>query len=163
MNCPNCNALMQKNENSHDCKNCGFSLPFVYRGRRICEKEIQEIFETQKTVWREGWVRKDTKGTLCGRLVLSGNSLSFEAKTLSAKCPKCGSTVHKDNKKWRCSKCEFYVGEVLFGRKMSQENIEKLLFFGQSDFFNDFVSSATGKLFSGIISIDENFNLKMNF
>jgi DNA topoisomerase-3 len=154
---------MQKNEISHDCKKCGFSLPFVYRGRRISEQETEELSTASKTVWRDGWTRKDTKGTLCGRLVLSNNTLSFEAKTLSAKCPKCGSAIYKDKKKWRCSKCEFCIGETLFGRKMSQEDIEKLLFFKYSDSFDNFVSSSSKKLFSGCISIEEDFNLKMNF
>ncbi|MDR0304080.1 MAG: hypothetical protein LBH98_04825 [Chitinispirillales bacterium] len=163
MICPNCKIELKKNEISHDCEKCRFSLPFVYRGRRISEKEIKKLFETGKTDWCEGWIRKDLKGTLCGRLAWSNNRLSFEAKTLSAKCPVCGSTIHKDKKKWRCSKCDFAVGETLFGRKMLQEDIEKLLFFGYSDFFDNFVSSSNGKLFSGRISIDEDFNLKMNF
>jgi len=162
MNCPNCNILMQKGEISHICKKCGFSLPFVYRGRRISEKEIKELFETGKTDWRDGWTRKDTKATLRGRIVLSKNILSFEAKTLSAKCPKCESTIYGDKNKWRCCKCDFCIGERLYGRKMSENEIEKLLSFGYSDSFDDFISSK-GKFFSGHIEFDGDFCLKMNF
>ena len=162
MNCPNCKIQMQKNEISRICNKCGFSLPFVYRGRRISEKELEELFKTGKTEFRDGWVKKDTKGTLCGRLVLSNNTLSFEAKTLSAKCPQCKTTIHKDKNKWRCSSCDFSIGELLFGRKMTEDDIEKLVFFGLSDSFDDFVSSR-GKYFSGYIEITDNFGLKMNF
>ncbi|MCL1947145.1 MAG: hypothetical protein FWF51_08365 [Chitinivibrionia bacterium] len=162
MNCPNCNIETQKGEISHICKKCGFSLPFVYRGRRISEKEKSELFETGKTAWQDGWTRKDTKATLRGRLVLVDNILSFEAKTLSAKCPKCKKTIYRDKNKWRCCECDFSVGEQLYGRKMSEEEMEKLLSFGYSDVFDNFVSSK-GKFFSGHIEIDGDFCLKMVF
>jgi hypothetical protein len=138
-------------------------MPFVYRGRRIKESEIKELFETGKSPWIDGWIKKDLKGTICGRLVLGQETLSFEAKTLTAKCPCCKSDVYKDKKKWRCSKCEFNINEKLFRRTFSQEEIEKLVFFGYSDNFDNFVSSSTGKIFAGFISIKEDFTLKMNF
>jgi hypothetical protein len=154
---------MSKCEISHSCKNCGLNLPFVYRGRRISEKEFEELSAEQKTSWTDGYKQKNLNGTLCGRLVLSGNLLSFEAKTLTAKCPKCKLTIFKDKNKWQCSSCDFNVGEKLFGRKFSQEEIEKLVFHGRSDVFDNFVSSSTWKNFSGFVSIEEFFELKMNF
>ncbi len=140
MICPNCKTQMMKNELSHSCKSCGLSLPFVYRGRRISEKEFDELTADKKTSWTDGYKTKNLNGTLCGRLVLSGNSLSFEAKTLRAECPRCKSAIFKDKNKWRCSACSFSVGEKLFGRKFSQEEIEKLVFYGYSDNFNNFFS-----------------------
>ena len=163
MICPNCKAQMQKSEISHSCKICGLSLPFVYRGRRISEKEFEELAASGKTPWTDDYKKKDLNGTLCGRLVLSGNSLSFEAKTLSAKCPKCKSAVLKDKNKWRCSACDFSLNETLFGRKFSQEEIEKLVFHGHSYSFDNFVSSSTRKIFTGFVSIEEFFEVKMNF
>ena len=163
MLCPDCKNQMLKNELSHSCKKCGLSLPFVYRGRRITEKEFEELATSKQTSWTDGYKKKDLNGTLCGRLVLAGNSLSFEAKILSAKCPKCKSIILKDKNKWRCSSCDFSLGETLFGRKFSQEETEKLVFHGYSDSFDNFVSSTTGKVFSGFVSIEEFFELKMNF
>jgi ribosomal protein S27AE len=154
---------MQKNEISHSCRNCGLALPFVYRGRRISEKEFEELQTSGKTSWTDGYKKKDLNSTLCGRLILSGNTLSFEVKTLSAKCPKCKSTILKDKNKWLCSSCDFSVNEKLFGRKFSQEEIEKLVFHGQTDNFDNFVSSSTGKIFAGFVSIEDFFELKMNF
>jgi len=164
MNCPNCKAMMQKSELSHICKACGFAMPFVYRGRRISEKEIEELGATKKTNWRSGWTKKDARGTLDGRLVLSKNALSFEAKTLSAKCPKCKSAIYKNSKKWQCSgeNCDFEVSQTLYGRNFSEEELEKLLAFGYSDNFDNFVSSK-GKYYRGFIEIGEFFTLKMNF
>ena len=154
---------MQKTEISHSCKTCGLTLPFVYRGRRISECEFQELLATGKTPWTDGYKKKDLNGTLCGRLVLSGNTLNFEAKTLSAKCPKCKSAILKDKNKWRCSSCDFSLNEKLFGRNFSQEEIEKLVFHGYSDPFDNFHSAATGKRFTGFVSIEEFFEVKMNF
>lgn len=163
MICPNCKEQMQKNEIYHYCKSCGLALPFVYRGRRISEKEFEELAAHKKTSWNDGYKTKNLNATLCGRLILSENSISFEAKTLVAQCPKCKSTIFKDKNRWRCSSCEFSVGEKLFGRKFSQEEIEKLVFHGHSDYFQNFVSSRTGKNFAGFVSIEEFFELKMNF
>jgi len=162
--CPSCNAEMQKNELSHNCKACGFAMPFTYRGRRISEKEIEELSTTKKTNWRSGWTKKDTQGTLDGRLVLQGKTLAFEAKTMSAKCPKCKSTMYKDGTKRRCSgdMCDFSISQTLFGRKFSDAELEKLLNFGYSDNFDNFVSSK-GKFYSGFVEISDFFALKMNF
>ncbi|MCL2844724.1 MAG: hypothetical protein FWE23_04640 [Chitinivibrionia bacterium] len=155
---------MQKRELSHICKTCGFAMPFTYRGRRISEKEIEELYTAKKTNWRSGWDKKDAKGTLDGRLILQENTLAFEAKTLSAKCPKCKSAIYKDGTKWRCSgnDCDFVLTQTLYGRKFNETETEKLLAFGYSDEFDDFVS-AKGKYYRGFVEISDFFALKMNF
>lgn len=163
MICPNCKSEMQKFEISHSCKNCGLILPFVYRGRRISEKEFDELQAEKKTSWIDGYKTKNLNSTVCGRLVLHENSISFEAKTLTAKCPKCKSKIFKDKNKWKCSSCDFSVKEKLFGRIFSQEEMEKLVFHGYSDCFDNFYSARTGKFFSGFVSIEELFEVKMNF
>jgi len=162
MICPNCKKQMQKNEISHSCI-CGLVLPFVYRGRRITEKELEELAANKKTSWTDGYKTKNLNGTLCGQLVLIGNSISFEAKTLSAKCPKCKSAIFKDKTKWKCSSCDFSVNEKLFGRNFSQEEIEKLVYHGHSDNFDNFYTPRKGKFFKGFVSIEELFEVKMNF
>lgn len=164
MNCPLCKTEMLKCEVSQLCKLCGFAMPFTYRGRRISEKEKEELFVNKKTNWRGGWSKKNAKGTLDGRLVLQENTLTFEAKTLSAKCPKCKNRIYKDGKKWRCGgeDCGFYITQIIFGRKFAEAELEKLLTFGYSDDFDDFVSSK-GKFFRGFVEFDEDGETRIRF
>ena len=164
MLCLICGAKTDKGQVSHICKTCGFCLPFVYRGRRITEAEIEELRKNKKSSWQKLWSKKDARGTLDGRLFLSEKGISFEAKTLSAKCPKCKSVIYKDDNKWVCSGvlCDFEIWQTLFGRKFSEGQMNKLISFGYSDNFDDFVTK-NGKFFKGFLELDNNANLKVRF
>lgn len=66
-----------------------------------------------------------------------------ERKVVGA-CPLCGSDVYEYAKGWGCSKgkgnCDFFLGRVILGHEVTDEEISDLLIKGETKIIHDFVS-----------------------
>ena len=75
------------------------------------------------------------------------------------KCPLCGNTVTRTKFGYGCSGyrdgCKFSTGNVICGKVISVENMEKLLRNGSTDLISGFVSKRTGKDFSARLAVED--------
>ncbi|MCX7872301.1 MAG: DNA topoisomerase III [Verrucomicrobiae bacterium] len=81
---------------------------------------------------------------------------------LTTPCPKCGGEVVENYKKFQCSKCDFYVWKIIAGRQFDIPEVEELIKNKQVGPLSDF-RSKTGRPFSAIIKLDDNFKTTFYF
>lgn len=83
-------------------------------------------------------------------------------------CPKCkkGKILEGKKSSFYCSDyksgCKFVFWGTIAGKKLTNDEIEKIIKEGQSDFIQGF-KSKVGKLFDARIKLDENFKTKFFF
>ncbi|MBR4720629.1 MAG: topoisomerase C-terminal repeat-containing protein [Clostridia bacterium] len=120
----------------------GKALKKVYHGEmaigesvKLAEDEIKRVFENREKDKDDGFV-----GDIVG------------------KCPLCKKDVARTRFGYSCTGyrdgCKFSVNNVILGRTISMENMEKLLKTGESDIIDGFISKHTGKEFSAKLKLE---------
>jgi DNA topoisomerase-3 len=82
--------------------------------------------------------------------------------TVSEPCPKCGSTVQENYRKFQCQKCDFSLWKVISGREWSPEEIAQLVrerFIGPLNGFR----SRMGRPFSAGIRLTDEHRIEFDF
>ena len=82
--------------------------------------------------------------------------------TVSAKCPKCGSVVQENYRKFQCQKCDFSLWKVTSSREWSAEEVAELItkrVIGPLTGFR----SRMGKPFAAVVRLTDDFRAEFDF
>ncbi len=82
--------------------------------------------------------------------------------TIKNNCPKCGATVRENYKRYACTHCNFSLIKHPAKRTLTLEEVEQLLKNSKVGPLNGFLSK-TGKPFSAILRIDDEYKLVFDF
>lgn len=82
--------------------------------------------------------------------------------TLSAPCPKCGSVVKENYKKFACQGCDWSAWKIVAGRQFEIEEIETLLRAGKVGPLTGF-RSKMGRLFNAEIKLNDDKQPEFDF
>ena len=153
--CPYCKKPLSKEELGYFCHSCQFSLPFVYREKRLDEKLLLSLLTTGKSDIT-AWSRHDTGSHFYGHLVLtSDKQVKLIPHYLSdASCPLCKGKILSTPIGWECSSGDVKVWETIAQRKLTLSEARHLFIYGQTDELAGFVSKETDKRFSARLKID---------
>ncbi|MEP7083147.1 MAG: DNA topoisomerase III [Betaproteobacteria bacterium] len=98
-----------------------------------------------------------------------GQAKNFESDTipgdfgkLDTPCPKCGSEVHENYKKFQCQNCDFSMWKIIAGRQLELNEAEALLrdkTVGPLDGFR----SKIGRPFSANLKLTDEFEAQFDF
>ena len=156
LNCPRCSTTICKGEEGYYCPSCSFTAPFVYRGKRLSEPLLHQLFSQGETV-EESWKRRDTGALFLGKLKLTSHyAISFVPSFLpSCHCPLCQSKILKTPIGWQCEKGDVTVWEKIAERKLLLSEVKQLFLYGITDELSGFVSKETGKRFSAKLKIEQ--------
>jgi DNA topoisomerase III len=82
--------------------------------------------------------------------------------TLSAPCPKCGSVVKENYRRYACTQCDFSIGKHPGGRTFEPVEVESLLTNREIGPLQGFISKM-GRPFAAILRIDPEYKLGFDF
>lgn len=156
--CPKCNISLIKGDRQHFCKQCGFSVPYTFRGHHLSDKEIESLLTIGTTGIHCHWLTKDGGRKICGALKLKDDfSLSFFAQKISyRKCPSCKSgDLYYFSHGIFCPSCNYALFRKIASRELQNSEIMHLLVYGETEVLDRFVNSENGKYFSARLSLDE--------
>jgi DNA topoisomerase-3 len=81
---------------------------------------------------------------------------------LASKCPRCGSKVFENYRKFQCSSCEFSIWKVVAGRRLEAHELEQLVSEGSLGPLQGFRSKA-GRPFSAMLRLKNDLSLEFDF
>ncbi|MBP6019656.1 MAG: DNA topoisomerase III [Burkholderiaceae bacterium] len=82
--------------------------------------------------------------------------------TLSTPCPKCGSVVKENYRRYACTSCDFSIGKHPGGRTFEIPEVEELLTERQLGPLPGFISKM-GRPFAALLRITDEFKLEFDF
>src|SRR5262249_45733579 len=82
--------------------------------------------------------------------------------TLKTPCPKCGSAVQENYRKFKCQKCDFSIWKVVSSREFAPEEIETLITARSGGPLTGFRSRA-GKPFAAVVRLTPEFKAEFDF
>ncbi|HBI82712.1 MAG TPA: DNA topoisomerase III [Alcaligenaceae bacterium] len=82
--------------------------------------------------------------------------------TLTTPCPKCGSVVKENYRRYACTSCDFSIGKHPGGRTFEQSEVEQLLADRQIGPLQGFISKM-GRPFAAILKLDQDSKLEFDF
>ena len=82
--------------------------------------------------------------------------------TLKIPCPKCGSEIHENYKKFQCQKCDFALWKIVAGRQLEIPEVEELIAQGVVGPLQGF-RSKMGKPFAAVIKMGAEFKPEFDF
>jgi len=82
--------------------------------------------------------------------------------TLSVPCPRCGSRIIENYKKFACTQCDFSLWKVVAGRRMESEEIESLIVTRSIGPIQGF-RSRLGRPFAAIIRLKDDLSTEFDF
>lgn len=151
--CPFCNGVVRKFSWGYACSNrkykdpdtCQFFVARKIAGVEILDDDIRELISKGRTK-DKSFISKKTGKKYRAHLTINEKReivIEFATKPTKFKCPVCGSPIVKIQKGYKCSseECGFILWEKIAGKKIPQEQCEKLLKTGKTDVMNDFLSS----------------------
>jgi DNA topoisomerase-3 len=94
--------------------------------------------------------------------IKTGTSIDEPLSTLQAKCPKCGSTINENYKKFQCSKCDFSMWKVIASRRIENEEAEELLRTRSIGPLQGF-RSRMGRPFAAMLKLKDDFTTELDF
>ena len=185
--CPNCGGVVQENYRRYACtgkdgggEGCGFSFTKTPGGRTFSMAEAEQFLREQRIGPLEGF-RSKAGWPFVAELVLARDAESGQYKLefdfgddarpeetgeladLSATpslgaCPKCGSAVKRQGKRYVCERsvpttahpqpaCDFKTGQIILQQTIDEQQIHKLLTEGRTDVLEGFVSQRTRRSF----------------
>ncbi len=103
----------------------------------------------------------DTTRDLVDR-VKQGTLSDEPISTLSVPCPRCGSRIVENYKKFACTQCEFSLWKVVAGRRMESEEIETLIRTRSIGPVQGF-RSRLGRPFAAIIKLKDDLSTEFDF
>lgn len=126
-----------------------YKLKLMERGKFKREEFMKSIAEMAKTI-----VEKAKN--------YNSETIPGDFGKLSTPCPKCGGEIVENYKKFQCSKCDFFIWKIIAGRQFDIPEVEELIKNRQVGPLSDF-RSKTGRPFSAIIKLDDNFKTTFYF
>jgi len=103
----------------------------------------------------------DTTRDLVER-IKKGTSIDEPLSTLGAKCPKCGSVINENYKKFQCTKCDFSMWKVIASRRIENEEAEDLIRTRSIGPLQGF-RSRMGRPFAAMVKLKDNFTVELDF
>jgi DNA topoisomerase-3 len=103
----------------------------------------------------------DTTRDLVER-IKTGTSIDEPLSTLQVSCPKCGSTINENYKKFQCSKCDFSMWKVIASRRIENEEAEELLRTRSIGPLQGF-RSRMGRPFAAMLKLKPDFTPELDF
>ncbi len=98
-----------------------------------------------------------------------GQAKNYEADTipgdfgkLNIPCPKCGSEIHENYKKFQCQKCDFGFWKILAGRQLEVSEAEALIEKGEVGPLDGF-RSKQGRAFSANLVLNKEFAIEFSW
>lgn len=82
--------------------------------------------------------------------------------TLSSPCPKCGSVVKENYRRYACTECDFSIGKHPGGRTFELPEVEELLTKRSLGPMTGFISKM-GRPFSALLRINDEYKLEFDF
>lgn len=82
--------------------------------------------------------------------------------TLSTPCPKCGSVVKENYRRYACTSCDFSIGKHPGGRTFEIPEVEELLSKREIGPLSGFISKM-GRPFAALLRITDEFKLEFDF
>ncbi len=129
-----------------------FKLSQMEKGRLSRDTFMSEIASiTQNIVDR---AKNYTEATIPG-----------DYATLKTPCPKCGSVVKENYRRFQCTnteKCDFSISKVPGGRQFEVEEVEQLLREHSLPMLDGF-RSKMGRPFSAVLKLTDEFKLEFDF
>ena len=162
--CPQCKTPLQKGDEGHFCSSCSFFIPYVFREKRLSEKQIHQLVSRGETSYEE-WKRRDSGGLFLGKLVITPHyKISFVPFYLRGGiCPYCGSKLIKTPFAWECTTRDLSISQKVAERPLSDQEVRQLLIYKKTDYLDGFVSKETGKRFSAYLILNEEKEVEFLF
>ena len=82
--------------------------------------------------------------------------------TLTTPCPKCGSVVKENYRRYACTSCDFSIGKHPGGRTFEPTEVETLITEGRLGPLQGFISKM-GRPFAAILKLDPDSKLEFDF
>ena len=82
--------------------------------------------------------------------------------TVAAPCPKCGSVVQENYRKFQCQKCDFNIWKVTSGREWSPDEVAQLITKRSIGPLTGF-RSRMGKPFSAVMRLSDDLKVEFDF
>jgi len=135
----------------------------------ISSPELTGTWEFKLKQMEQGRLRRtefmdhivDTTRDLVARIKRAGK-LDEPISMLKAKCPKCGSKVIENYKKFACTKCDFAMWKVIAGRRIEAEEAEALFETRAIGPLQGF-RSRMGKRFAAMLKLKDDFTTELDF
>ncbi len=135
----------------------------------ISSPELTGTWEFKLKQMEQGRLRRaefmdhivDTTRDLVARIKRAGK-LDEPISTLKEKCPKCGSKVIENYKKFACTKCDFAMWKVIAGRRIEAEEAEALFEARAIGPLQGF-RSRMGKRFAAMLKLKDDFTTELDF
>ncbi len=123
----------------------GVALKKVFRGESTTADAVEMVKKEILTIFDEAAMKGENFDGFVGDKI--------------GKCPLCGNTITRTKFGYGCSGyrdgCKFSTGNVICGKVISVENMQKLLRNGSTDLISGFVSKRTGKDFSARLAVED--------
>jgi DNA topoisomerase-3 len=124
-----------------------YKLKQMEQGRLARQDFMHHIVETTRDL-----VDRVKQGTLSDEPI----------STLSVPCPRCGSRIIENYKKFACTQCDFSLWKVVAGRRMESEEIESLIVTRSIGPIQGF-RSRLGRPFAAIIRLKDDLSTEFDF
>jgi DNA topoisomerase-3 len=103
----------------------------------------------------------DTTKDLVER-IKHGTSIDEPLAMLAAPCPRCGSPVQENYKKFQCTKCDFSMWKVIASRRIENEEADELFRTRAIGPLQGF-RSRMGRPFAAMVKIKDDFAVELDF
>jgi DNA topoisomerase-3 len=143
----------------------GLGIPELYSPELTAEWEQKLALMQQGKMSRKRFMEEIVEMTEH----IVGQAKNFEHDTipgdfgaLNVPCPKCGSEVHENYKKFACVKCDFGFWKILAGRQLEPAEAEALIAtreIGPLDGFR----SRQGRAFSANLILNKEFSIEFSW
>jgi DNA topoisomerase-3 len=124
-----------------------FKLKQIEQGRLRRDAFMEHIVETTRDL-----VQRIKKGT----------SIDEPLSTLAVRCPKCGSTINENYKKFQCSRCDFSMWKVIASRRIENEEAEELIRTRSIGPLQGF-RSRLGRPFAAMVKLKDDLTVELDF
>lgn len=179
VNCPECGKEIVKHDWGYGCsgyrEGCRFSISKVLRERKFKDSEIKKLIKAGKIGPLSGFKGKygDFSRSLkigTGKNGKLGVVFDEDEKKTAAEdtdyiCPLCGKKLREFDWGFGCSGykdgCRFALSKTPYSRKLTNEEIDELLTDGETSHTINNLQAADGKLFEGVLFINEDGKVKV--
>lgn len=175
INCPYCKTgkIIEKGNqfkcNSSDSENCDF--PIIWKkisDKTITSSHVIDLVKNNKTDLIKGFLTKEKKEFNASLTIdKESKKLKFDFNKVSiCDCPKCNDgKIEENDKVYKCNdytNCDFVVFKEISKKKISQNDLLKLIKEKKTNLIKGFVSK-TGSTFDAKLTLDSTFKISFEF
>ncbi|BDD08459.1 DNA topoisomerase III [Fulvitalea axinellae] len=166
--CPKCKqGKLLKGKSAYGCARwkdgCDFKLPFVVAGKKLSDSQVNDLVSKGKTRLLKGLDLGGRKADGFLTLDASGNVGVEEKAPEKTACPACGGETLKGKNAYGCANwkqgCKFRLPFELYGKKLTDRQIQDLLTKGKTGLIKGFVED--GVKFGAKLSFNSEGVLKV--